>query len=152
MSPNFYSRRQILQRAGAGFGSIGLASLLAEEGRLVHSSDPLAAKKAHFDGKAKSVIWLFINGGPSHVDTWDYKPELEKMDGKELEGFDKNTGFFANAVGPLMKSPFEFTPRGECGKMVSSIFPKQLLQGVLCSMNYSKGILGLFVSTLTSLI
>jgi hypothetical protein len=46
------------------------------------------------------------------------------MDGKELKGFDKNTGFFANAVGPLMKSPFEFTPRGQCGKMVSSIFPK----------------------------
>ena len=58
------------------------------------------------------------------MDTWDYKPELEKMDGKELKGFDKNTGFFANAVGPLMKSPFEFTPRGQCGKMVSSIFPK----------------------------
>jgi hypothetical protein len=58
------------------------------------------------------------------VDTWDYKPELEKMDGKELKGFDKNTGFFANSVGPLMKSPFEFTPRGQCGKMVSSIFPK----------------------------
>ena len=48
------------------------------------------------------------------MDTWDYKPELEKMDGKELKGFDKNTGFFANAVGPLMKSPFEFTPRGQC--------------------------------------
>lgn len=124
MNPNFYSRRQFLQGAGAGFGSIGLASLLAEEGLLASSSDPLAAKQPHFDGKAKSVIWLFINGGPSQVDTWDYKPELEKMDGKELDGFDKNTGFFANAVGPLMKSPFEFTPRGECGKMVSSIFPK----------------------------
>ena len=119
-----YSRRQLLQRAGAGFGSVGLASLLAEEGLLANSADPLAAKQPHFNGKAKSVIWLFINGGPSHVDTWDYKPELEKMDGKELEGFDKNTGFFANAVGPLMKSPFEFTPRGQCGKMVSSIFPK----------------------------
>ncbi len=119
------SRRRLLQRAGAGFGSLGLAGLLAEEGLLADDlADPLAPKRAHFDGKAKSVIWLFINGGPSHVDTWDHKPELEKMDGKELEGFDKETGFFANAVGPLMKSPFEFTPRGECGKMVSSIFPK----------------------------
>ncbi|MDF1858724.1 MAG: DUF1501 domain-containing protein [Verrucomicrobiales bacterium] len=125
MSPDFFSRRQLLQRAGAGFGSVGLASLLADEGLLAaDSSDPLAPKRPHFDGKAKSVIWLFINGGPSQVDTWDYKPELEKMDGKELEGFDKQTGFFANAVGPLMKSPFEFTPRGQCGKMVSSIFPK----------------------------
>lgn len=120
-----YSRRQLLQRAGAGFGSLGLSALLSQDGLLAASAaDPLAPKQGHFDGKAKAVIWLFINGGPSHVDTWDYKPELEKMDGKELEGFDKNTGFFANAVGPLMKSPFAFTPRGQCGKMVSSLFPK----------------------------
>lgn len=118
-----YTRRHWLQKSGAGLGGLGLASLLADEGLLV-TDDPLAPKKGHFGGKAKSVIWLFINGGPSQVDTWDYKPELEKMDGKELQGFDKNTGFFSNAVGPLMKSPFEFTPRGECGKMVSSIFPK----------------------------
>ena len=122
---DFFSRRELLQRAGAGFGSVGLASLLAQEGLLgANAADPLAPKIAHFDGKAKSVIWLFINGGPSHVDTWDYKPELEKVDGQELEGFDKQTGFFSNSVGPLMKSPFEFTPRGQCGKMVSSIFPK----------------------------
>ena len=125
MNPNAFSRRQLLQTAGAGFGSLGLAGLLAEEGLLAaESADPLAPKNPHFNGKAKAVIWLFINGGPSQVDTWDYKPELIKQDGKELEGFDKKTGFFANAVGPLMKSPFEFTPRGECGKMVSSIFPK----------------------------
>jgi len=125
MNLNAFSRRQLLQTAGAGFGSLGLAGLLAEEGLLAaESTDPLAPKNPHFNGKAKAVIWLFINGGPSQVDTWDYKPELIKQDGKELEGFDKKTGFFANAVGPLMKSPFEFTPRGQCGKMVSSIFPK----------------------------
>ena len=118
-----YTRRHWLQRAGAGVGGLGLATLLADEG-LLDGGDPLAPRKGHFGGKAKSVIWLFINGGPSQVDTWDYKPELEKMDGKELNGFDKNTGFFANAVGPLMKSPFEFTPRGQCAKMVSSLFPK----------------------------
>ena len=123
MNQSHYTRRHWLQKSGAGLGGLGLASLLADEGLLVND-DPLAPKKGHFGGKAKSVIWLFINGGPSQVDTWDYKPELEKMDGKELDGFDKNTGFFANAVGPLMKSPFEFTPRGQCGKMVSSIFPK----------------------------
>lgn len=116
------SRRELIQRAGAGFGAVALSSLLAEEGYA--ASDPLAPRQSHFTGKAKSVIWLFINGGPSHVDTWDYKPQLEKMDGKELAGFDKKTGFFANAVGPLMKSPFEFTPRGQSGKMVSSIFPR----------------------------
>ena len=75
---DFYTRRHWLQKAGAGFGGLGLASLLADEG-LLGTSDPLAPKIAHFPGKAKSVIWLFINGGPSQVDTWDYKPELEKM-------------------------------------------------------------------------
>ena len=119
------TRRQLLNTAGAGFGSIGLTTLLAQEGLLASDPvDPLAPKPAHFAGPAKAVIWLFINGGPSQVDTWDYKPELEKSDGKELEGFDKNTGFFANAVGPLMKSPFKFTPRGQCGKMVSTLFPR----------------------------
>ena len=77
------SRRQMIQRAGAGFGSVALASMLADEGYA--AADPLAPKGPHFRTKAKSVIWLFINGGPSHVDTWDYKPELERMDGKELE-------------------------------------------------------------------
>jgi hypothetical protein len=69
------------------------------------------------------VIWLFMNGGPSQVDTWDYKPELAKRDGKELEGFDKNTGFFTGNVGPLMKSPFAFAQHGESGSWVSEIFP-----------------------------
>ena len=87
------------------------------------AQNPLAAKNPHFKTKAKSVIWLFINGGPSHVDTWDYKPELAKRDGQALEGFDRFTGFFANAVGGLMKSPFEFKPHGQSGKHVSSIFP-----------------------------
>ena len=65
-----------------------------------------------------------MNGGPSQVDTWDYKPELEKRDGKELEGFDKNTGFFTGQVGPLMKSPFKFgqaRPVREAGSR--EIFP-----------------------------
>lgn len=122
---SFFNRRDLLRTAGAGLGSLGLTTLLSDEGLLAaNATDPLAPKRPHFDGKAKAVIWLFINGGPSQVDTWDYKPELEKMDGKELAGFDKQTGFFSSAVGPLMKSPFEFTPRGECGKMVSSLFPK----------------------------
>ena len=74
--------------------------------------------------KAKSVIWLFMNGGPSQVDTWDYKPELAKRDGKELTGFDKNTGFFTDQVGPLMKSPFKFAQHGQSGTWVSEIFPE----------------------------
>src|SRR5262245_52656954 len=128
--PAYASRREFLRRAGGGCGLLALAGLLQHEGLLVGSAgaapqyvNPLAPKPAHFDGAAKSVIWLFMNGGPSHVDTWDYKPELERRDGKELEGFDKNTGFFTDQVGPLMRSPFRFAQHGQTGAWVSEIFP-----------------------------
>ncbi|HLF92652.1 MAG TPA: DUF1501 domain-containing protein [Planctomycetota bacterium] len=118
------SRRQLLARAGSGFGLLALSSLLRDEGLLAQEAkDPLAARKPHFAAKAKRAIWIFINGGPSQVDTWDYKPELEKRDGQELAGFNKFTGFFANEVGGLMKSPFRFASQGQCGKRVSEIFP-----------------------------
>ena len=102
-------RREFLRRAGSGFGMLGLASLLEHEGLLTNSlradsNDglvdrslaPLAPRPSHFPAKAKSVIWLFMNGGQSQVDTWDYKPELAKRDGKTLEGFDSKTGFFVD--------------------------------------------------------
>jgi Protein of unknown function (DUF1501) len=140
VEPNQLDRRSLLARAGSGAGLLGLSLLMRDEGLLQASErlpstgqessptanqkiDPLAPKAPHFAGKAKAVIWLFINGGPSQVDTWDYKPELEKFHGKELEGFDKFTGFFSGSVGPLMKSPFKFCPQGETGKQVSEIFP-----------------------------
>ena len=111
----------MLQRCGMGMGSLGLWSLLQQEGLAGQST--LAPKYPHFAPKAKSVIWIFTNGGPSQVDTWDYKPTLAKRDGQTLEGFDRFTGFFANSVGGLMKSPFEFKQHGQCGKHISSIFP-----------------------------
>src|SRR5271169_5889420 len=86
------SRRAFLRRAGMGLGSLALTSLLDRQGLLAQAPDerqlhPLAPRPAHFAGKAKAVIWLFINGGPSHVDTWDYKPELARRDGVALAGF-----------------------------------------------------------------
>jgi hypothetical protein len=122
------SRRQLLARCGAGFGSVALAQLLNAQGasakdESAKSLNPLAPKKSHFPAKAKSIIWIFINGGHSHVDTWDYKPELLKRDGQALPNLDKNTGFFVNDVGPLMKSPFSWKQYGQCGKWVSSLFP-----------------------------
>jgi hypothetical protein len=135
------TRRQLLGRAGGGFGLLGLASLLHSEGMLEEahadsgpedvatrlSQNPMAMRPGHLPAKAKRVIWFFVNGGPSHVDTWDYKPALAKWDGKSIKefdpGFKNTTGFFKDAVGGLMKSPFGFSPRGECGKMVSEIFP-----------------------------
>lgn len=121
------SRREFLRRAGNGFGSLALTGLLAQNGYTRESANalnPLASRNGHFSGKAKSVIWLFMNGGPSQVDTWDYKAELEKRDGKELAGFDQTTGFFAGQGGPLMKSPFKFSQHGESGAWVSEIFPQ----------------------------
>jgi len=126
-STEFRTRRQFLSQAGNGFGMLALGGLLQQSGIGLAAApqfvNPLMPKVAHFPVKAKSVIWLFMNGGPSHVDTWDYKPELEKRDGKELEGFDKNTGFFTGNVGPLMKSPFKFQQHGQSGSWVSEIFP-----------------------------
>ncbi len=128
-SAGYGSRRAFLRRTGSGFGLLALATLMQDAGLLdstvqaATSLDPLSPKPTHFPAKAKSVIWLFMNGGQSQVDTWDYKPELEKRDGKELEGFDKNTGFFTNQVGPLMKSPFKFAQYGQSGTWASEIFP-----------------------------
>ncbi|MCA8998354.1 MAG: DUF1501 domain-containing protein, partial [Planctomycetaceae bacterium] len=132
------NRRDLLAQSGCGLGLLGLAGLLQDEGLLSSTAEagpalgnralnPLVVQQPHFAARAKRVIWIFVNGGPSHVDTWDYKPALEKWDGKSIKEFDKSfqdtTGFFKNAVGNLMKSPFEFRPRGESAKMVSSIFP-----------------------------
>jgi hypothetical protein len=119
--PCYASRRDFLRRVGNGFGLLALAGMLDAEASA--AVNPLAPRPAHFPGKAKAVIWLFLNGGPSHVDTWDYKPELAKRDGQELKGFDKNTGFFTEQVGPLMKSPFKFAQHGQCGRWVSELFP-----------------------------
>ncbi len=127
--PIYRTRRDFLKRVGNGFGLLALAGLLEQEGLLVSSArgaeavNPLAPKQSHFSAKAKSVIWLFMNGGPSHVDTWDYKPELARRDGQELKGFDPNTGFFTDQVGPLMKSPFKFKQHGQSGAWVSDLFP-----------------------------
>lgn len=130
-----FTRRAMLQQAGCGFGMLGLTGLLQQEGFLAaadanlseRSLNPLASRDSHFPAKAKRVIWVFINGGPSHVDTWDYRPALTKWNGKSIREFDSDfkdtTGFFKNAVGNLMQSPFKFEPRGECGKMVPEIFP-----------------------------
>jgi hypothetical protein len=127
---NFYSRadlalpnrRRFLQEAGLGFGSLALASLLHEESRAAATVDPLALKQPHFPGKVKSIIWLFMTGAPSQVDTWDYKSELQKRDGQALAGADPKTGFFTTS-GKCLKSPFSWAQHGQSGAWVSGIFP-----------------------------
>jgi hypothetical protein len=123
-SPAFATRRDFLRRAGNGCGLLALSALLDAEARADDRNlHPLAPRPGHFPAKAKSVIWLFMNGGPSQVDTWDYKPELARRDGQELKGFDNKTGFFTDQVGPLMKSPFAWKQHGQSGTWVPEIFP-----------------------------
>src|SRR5258708_101277 len=97
---SFGSRRDFLRRAGNGMGLLALANLFQQEvlaSGVDTGRNPMAARPSHFPAKAKNVIWLFMNGGPSQVDTWEFKPELAKRDGQDLKGFDKTTGFFAEA-------------------------------------------------------
>lgn len=124
MSNDWMNRREMLRRSGAGAGLLGLAALLRDERLLgAAGANPMSARAPHFPARARSVIWLFMNGGPSQVDTWDYKPELERSHGKELAGFDNKTGFFADSVGPLMRSPFAWAQHGKSGTWVSDLFP-----------------------------
>jgi len=123
------SRRDLFRRAGHGAGLLALAGLLDEQRLLIPramaapSADPLAPRPPQLKTRAKSVIWLFMNGGPSQVDTWDHKPELARRHGQELPGFDKKTGFFTDSVGPLMKSPFAWAQHGQSGTWASDLFP-----------------------------
>src|SRR5262245_13407070 len=86
------SRRLFLQTAGSGLGSLALAALLHQE-----SAGQERSRQPHFAPKVKSVIWLFMTGGPSQVDLFDYKPELQRRDGQALAGADPRTGFFTTS-------------------------------------------------------
>jgi hypothetical protein len=107
------SRRDLLRRAGLGLGSLGLAALLAEEGR--------AAPGPHFPGKAKRVVHLFMNGGPSQVDTFDPKPLLEKYHGKPISSANLRT---ERKTAGALRSPFPFRRYGKSGIEVSDLFAK----------------------------
>lgn len=118
------SRRCLLQSSAVGFGYLALASLLNDEARGEHLSragDPLAPRPPHFPARAKRVIFLFMTGGPSQVDTFDRKPLLDRDDGKPLP-FDKPRVQFA-PTGNLLKSPWKFEKYGQSGMEVSSLFP-----------------------------
>ena len=117
------SRRQLLHRMGAGFGSLALAGMLAEDGSAAaRSTSPLAPRHPHFAPRAKRVIQLFMPGGPSQVDTFDYKPMLEKHQGERPELVDRKS--LRNTKNGLMKSPFGFSQYGEQGKWISDLFPE----------------------------
>ncbi len=127
------SRRDFLAHAGTGLGGIALAALLAEQGLLANDDtsplrpdikpdSPLAPRKPHFAPKARRVLAVFCSGAVSHVDTFDYKPELVKRDGQPLPGAEKLVTF-QGAQGNLVKPLWAFKPRGQSGKMVSDLLP-----------------------------
>src|SRR5437762_4551820 len=126
------NRRSFLQFAGTGLGGIALTALLAEQGLLasdkppirptINPSNPLAPRAPHFPPRAKRVLVIFCSGAVSHLDSWDYKPELFKRDGQPLPGSDKLITF-QGENGNLVKSPWLFKPRGQSGKMISDMLP-----------------------------
>lgn len=121
----FLTRRQMLSRAGMGMAAVALNGVpglvAAAEGKGSGLDlNPLAPRRPQFPGKAKAVIHLFMNGGPSHLDTFDPKPELTKLHGQELPKMLKTE----RPTGAAFKSPFKFTKRGRCGMEVSDLFPQ----------------------------
>lgn len=125
-------RRRFLHDGGTGLGGIALATLLADQGLLradkkpirpaVDPSRPHAPRAPHFAGKAKRVLVLFCSGAISHLDTFDYKPELVKRHGQPLPGGEKLVTF-QGEQGNLTKPLWDFKPRGKSGKMVSELLP-----------------------------
>ncbi len=120
MSPkhrqNQYSRREALWHAGGGLAGLALTLKEARAAR-VRTPQP------DFSPKAKNVIMIFLPGGFSAIDSFDYKPELEKFHGKEIKGANTITPFFGKR-GTVMKSPWAFKPRGQSGKMISDLVPR----------------------------
>ncbi len=118
------SRRAMLRRLGAGVGSVGLAGVMAQTGAFAGpaAASALLPKAPHFPAKAKRIIQLFMPGGPSHVDTFDYKPDIAKFAGQRPKDVDFKS--LRNTQGGLLPSPFAFKQQGQCGKWVSDIFPQ----------------------------
>ncbi|MDE2926370.1 MAG: DUF1501 domain-containing protein [Acidobacteriota bacterium] len=115
-------RRHFLWNSGSGLGAIALACLLREETRGSDTRSRFGARPSHFPGPAKRILHIYAAGGASHVDTFDYKPELTRLDGKTMAGKRKVDTFFGQP-GTLMQSPFEFRRRGQSGLWVSDLLP-----------------------------
>jgi len=119
LEDHFLTRRQFLQRAGMGFGALSLAAMFGEglltlPAGAMEAEATLLPKTPPLPAKAKHVVHIFAQGAPSHLDTWDYKPALEKHDGQEIPG----------QSGVAMASPFKFSKKGKSGIEVSEVFPQ----------------------------
>src|SRR6188508_1170949 len=125
-------RRRFFDEAGTGLGSIALAALLAAEGNLQAAEPirpqwspdrPYAPRPPHARPAATQALVIFCSGALSHVDTWDYKPELIKRHDQPLPAGGEKLVTFQGENGNLVRSPWAFRPRGESGKMISDLLP-----------------------------
>jgi len=120
------TRREFLWQTGAGFGGVALAGLLSQDGffnSVANASDSAGnSKQPHFAPKAKSVIFLFMYGGPSHIDTFDYKPQMKGRDNQTVQVKTFGRGGHRN-TGRIVEPRWDFKQYGECGKWVSDLFP-----------------------------
>ena len=116
------NRRDMLLQAGAGFGGLALIDLLSREGYFARGAAPPVTRGTHHPAKAKHVVFLFMNGAPSHIDTFDPKPALTKFDDTAYKG-PTPVGSNGRPIGRLMRSPFPFTRHGKSGLEISSLFP-----------------------------
>jgi Protein of unknown function (DUF1501) len=114
------SRRELLRRTGMGFATLGLAQLFGGENAPASTNNPLTPRAPHFPGKAQRVIHLFMNGGPSHVDTFDPKPLLQRYAGQPLPRENLRT---ERRTGAAFPSPFRFQKHGQSGIEISELFP-----------------------------
>ncbi len=121
------SRRQMLLQSGSGFGALALAGLLSERRGVAspqQAPSPLTAKLTHHQAQAKSVIFLFMDGGPSHLDTFDPKPALEKLAGKPIpESFGRVITAMGEFDSPILPSQRKFKQHGESGLWISDWLP-----------------------------
>ena len=121
------NRREMLSHCAQGFGAVALSTLLGDQ--LLAGNDPMSkgaldvggVAASHIPPRARSVIFLYMDGGPSQVDTFDPKPALEKYDGQPFPDKMERTQF--NSAGNILRSPWEFQRYGECGHSISALFP-----------------------------
>src|SRR6056297_3662337 len=138
------SRREMLRGCAMGFGGVAMQALMAGEAR-AKIVNPLAPRTPHFEPKAKNVIFLYMDGGPSQVDTFDHKPLLSKYNGrdpKEVIGKLAPTQF--DNVGSILGSPWEFKQRGESGAWVSELFPHLAEKEVVDELAFVKSMTSRF--------
>jgi hypothetical protein len=121
------TRRDLLVRCASGFGGVALAGLMSDKAfgaPLGQTTNPLAPKPGHYEAKAKRVIFLYMDGGPSQVDTFDYKPDLEKFNGQDpRKAIGKLEPTQFDNIGKVMQSPWKFKQHGQSGAWVSDLFP-----------------------------